>query len=426
MARRTLIYTPLDELVPAERNGKGHDADLIAASVERFGFIDLPVIDERTGRLVAGHGRRAELLRARDAGEKPPDGVVVKAGKWTVPVVRGWASADDTEADAAGVALNASVPAGGWETEILAAILTDVAESEAGLRGIGFDDRDLDAMLAQLATEPDPEPERAEIPDSAGADPITRRGDLWHCGAHRVMCGDSFDTDARAVLLDGVTVAASIMDPPFAIYGSASGISASVADDKMVRPFFEQLGRVLYEVLPWFGHSYTCCDWRSYATLWDGYRSAGMTPKNCLVWDKGSFGMGNNWANAHEFLAYFTKMPPDRTMKSGQRTGQRQVTGRANILRFPRVTGDEREHNAAKPVALIAEVMDAATDPGEWVVDLFGGSGSVLAAGVRGGRFVATMEYEPAWVDVIVARYERLTGEVPVLARTGDAHSFAS
>lgn len=422
--RRSLAYVELDTLTPADRNAKGHDAGTITRSVGRFGFIDPIVLDERTGKLIAGHGRRDELLRARDAGEPAPDGVIVKAGKWTVPVVRGWASADDLEADAAGVALNRTVEAGGWDTEQLAAILADVAESEAGLIGVGFDSHELDAMIASLATEPETPPDRDEIPDRTSANPVTVRGDVWRCGPHRVMCGDSFEADARAVLLEGVDVAAAIMDPPFAIYGSASGISASVADDKMVRPFFEQLGRVLYDVLPWFGHSYTCCDWRSYATLWDGYRSASMTPKNCLVWDKGSFGMGNNWANAHEFLAYFTKMPPDRTMKSGQRTGQRQVVGRANILRYPRVTGDEREHNAAKPVALLTEVIEAATDPGEWIIDLFGGSGSVLAAGNACGRLVATMEYEPAWVDVICARYERLTGELPVLERTGKAHSF--
>lgn len=426
MARRTLVYMPLDELERAPRNAKGHDADLITRSVGRFGFMEPIILDERTGKIVAGHGRLDELLRARDAGERPPDGVVVKSRQWTVPVVRGWSSADDLEADAAAVVLNHAVEAGGWETRVLAEVLRDVRESEHGLDGVGFDDRELDAMLAELAATDDPPPGADEQPAIEVPDPVSRRGDLWICGPHRVLCGDSFNAEQRAHLLDGVSPASAIMDPPFAIYGSASGISASVADDKMVRPFFEQLGRVIYELLPWFGHSYTCCDWRSYATLWDGYREAGMTPKNCLVWDKGSFGMGNNWANAHEFLAYFTKMPPDKTMKSGQATGQRQVVGRANILRYPRVSGEEREHNAAKPVALLTEVIEAATDPGEWIVDLFGGSGSVLAAGDRAGRLVATMEYSPGWCDVIVARYERLTGTVPVLERTGDAHSFAT
>lgn len=286
--KRRLIYMPLEEITEADVNPKSHATDAINGSVARFGYMEPMIVDERTGKLVAGHGRRADLLARRDAGEAAPDGIEVRKGVWYVPVVRGWASADDQEAHAAGIALNRTTELGGWSDD-LGAILAGLAENSAlGLDGLGFDPDDVEWLLDLNPAEGEPKRERskpAETDSHIGpvSDPVTRRGDLWLCGPHRVMCGDSFDVDDRGVLLEGVTPAAAVMDPPFAIYGSASGISASVADDKMVRPFFEQLGRVLNDLLPDYGHAYTCCDWRSYATLWDGFRSAGLAPKNCLV-----------------------------------------------------------------------------------------------------------------------------------------------
>lgn len=425
MTKRRIVYEVLDDVVGADRNPKGHADAVIAESIDRFGFVEPMVIDERTGKLVAGHGRLAQLRARRDAGLDAPDGVVLARGVWTVPIVRGWASSDDGEAHALGVAINRSTELGGW-TDDLAPLLAELAGTDRGLAGVGFDHGDVDRLLAELGTPPEPKAARDhegdDSPIGPASRPFTRRGNVWHCGEHRVMCGDSFSADDRAALLGDVVPDVALMDPPFAIYGSASGISASVADDKMVRPFFEQLGRTIADLMPPFAHVYTCCDWRSYATLWDGFRSAGLTPKNCLVWDKGSFGLGSNWPNTHEFVAFHAKLPPDRAMTSARKTGQRQVLNHPNILRYPRVRGDEREHNAAKPVAMFAEILEVSSDPGGVVMDLFGGSGTVLAAAVAAGRVSYTMEYEPGWVDVTCRRYQRLTGEAPTL--DGEPHDF--
>lgn len=96
-------------------------------------------------------------------------------------------------------------------------------------------------------------------------------------------------------------------------------------------------------------------------------------------------------------------------MTGGRRAGQRQVL-RPNVLHYERVRGDEREHNAAKPVAMLVEIIEAATDPGELVLDLFAGSGSTLIAADAVGRKARAVEVEPSWCDVIVDRWRRRTG----------------
>lgn len=147
---RRIEYLDLDDLVEAEVNPKDHDADEIEAAVTRFGFMEPPFLDGRTGRLIAGHGRRGELLRRRAAGEDPPEHVVVTAGRWTVPVVVGWESADDDEAAALLVALNRITEEGGWDDGLLALL-----ERADTLEGTGFDVFDLDDL--RLAVEPLPE-----------------------------------------------------------------------------------------------------------------------------------------------------------------------------------------------------------------------------------------------------------------------------
>ena len=173
MAKRRIEYMPLDDLLSAERNPKGHAPEVITASVDRFGWIEPIVIDERTGRIVAGHGRRDELARRRDDPDAEiPDGVVVTKGDvWTAPVVRGWASANDDEAEAAGVALNQGTIAGGWIREVLFPVLDHLATTSS-LDGTGFTQSD----LADLAVLAGPPPDLDALSRSHG-DPDER--DFW-------------------------------------------------------------------------------------------------------------------------------------------------------------------------------------------------------------------------------------------------------
>lgn len=150
MPALTIKYVPLDDLAVHEENPKTHDLDEIAASVRRFGFADPVIVDERTGKLAAGHGRLASLSRMRDGGEDAPDGIRVKAGVWHVPRVVGWASRDDDEARAALVALNRTTEVGGWDDRALVDLLGKLENLDDGLAGLGYRDDDLQELRARL------------------------------------------------------------------------------------------------------------------------------------------------------------------------------------------------------------------------------------------------------------------------------------
>lgn len=143
-------YMPLADLRPNPANPKGHDTDLIDASVGRFGYIEPITLDERTGYLISGHGRRETMLAMHERGESVPEGVQVSDdGAWLVPVARGWSSRTDTEASAALIALNRTTEAGGWEDAALLDLLDQVsALGDEAFVGVGFNERDLDDLRA--------------------------------------------------------------------------------------------------------------------------------------------------------------------------------------------------------------------------------------------------------------------------------------
>lgn len=161
-------YVPLDQLAPATRNPKRHDHERLGESIDRLGFIESVVLDERTGRLVGGHGRCDHLAMLRAAGDPPPDGVVLAddGETWLVATTRGWASADDAEAQVALVALNRVGEAGGWDPRGLVELLTEVNGADGGLTGTGYTPNDLAVLLSSVAEpsappafpQPDDEP----------------------------------------------------------------------------------------------------------------------------------------------------------------------------------------------------------------------------------------------------------------------------
>lgn len=147
---RRIEYLPLDSVQPAKSNPKLHADEFLSASVERFGYTEPLFLDERTGRLVAGHGRLDALRRLKEAGSAAPEGVEVKDGQWLVPVVRGWASKDDTEAEAYLLASNQLTIAGGWNETALEEMLRRLQDAHA-VAGLGWDE---DALMRLLDLAP--------------------------------------------------------------------------------------------------------------------------------------------------------------------------------------------------------------------------------------------------------------------------------
>lgn len=155
MPEHGIDYMPIDTLLPAERNPKRHDGDGIRRSIGRFGYTKCALIDERTGRLVAGHGRLEQLRAMRTAGDAPPDGVMVdNQGRWLMPVERGWASRNDHEAEAYTIASNRWTERGGWDEQSLAEVLKDIVNADADLlAAAGYTERYL-RDLTDTFTDP--------------------------------------------------------------------------------------------------------------------------------------------------------------------------------------------------------------------------------------------------------------------------------
>ncbi len=217
--RRRIEYVLLRDVKPAKRNPKNHDDDALDASIDRFGYTEPTLLDERTGRLVAGHGRLERLLARQAAGDDPPDGIVATRDGWKIPVVRGWSSKNDREAEAYLIASNRLVETGGWDLGDLSDLLADVADSTGVLDGIGFDTADLNRMLDDLHGSVDHDHGDAtdDEPPGPADDPISAPGDLWFLGRHRVLCGDSSDGSVIERLMDGQQAGLVWTDPPYGV-----------------------------------------------------------------------------------------------------------------------------------------------------------------------------------------------------------------
>lgn len=178
---RHIVYARPEELEGADRNPKGHQLEDIKAGILRHGFTAPAVLDERTTRLVAGHGRRDAVIELEDEqpdhpDRKVPDGIVVDAeGRWTMPVVRGWASRDDEHAEAMLVLDNRSTENGGWDNRVLAELLSDVADySPDLLAATGFTENDLRALLDGFGDMPDLDALAGEVGEPTDEDALVR------------------------------------------------------------------------------------------------------------------------------------------------------------------------------------------------------------------------------------------------------------
>jgi DNA modification methylase len=388
-------YRKVSELLPYARNSRTHTDEQVAelaGLIKEFGWTE-PIIT-KGNTIAAGHARlRAARILGMD----------------TVPVID---RADMTDAQfrAYVIADNRVAEKAGWDMQVLASEFAGLRDEGFALDFTGFDEKQrlgVEKAADKARRDQENGQEGEDDPPKVPVHPVSRPGDLWHLGPHRLIVGDSFEKITRKRLIGSDQVHLIACDPPYAIYGNSAGVASDIADDKMVRPFFERALRLASEHLPWFGHAYFFTDWRSWASIWEAARTVpGLVPKNMLVWDKGGAGLGSNYAMTHELVAFFHKLPKQTAMGHRQ-AGIRSVM-RPNILRHNRVTGEERQHNAAKPVALMRDLIEASTGPGDLVFDPFCGSGTTLIAADQTNRLCITSEIDPINADIAVHRFKRL------------------
>lgn len=389
-----VIEVPLDELHPDPANPRRINA-------RRMAVLERQVSDD-------------DFMRARPVIALPHGLIVAGEQRWKARRRIGRDScfalfADLDEAQRREWALRDNNHAGEWEAEALAELLPKDRHPDR-LAAMGFTVEDVDKLVKPTGRDRAPREGADALAAELPAEPATRPGDVIVLGDHRLICADATEQATLGKVLEGRKVDAVFTDPPYAIYGSSTGLAAEVADDKMVRPFFRDIVRQAAHALKPFGHAYVCCDWRSWASWWEVAKGTGVAPKNMIVWDKGGAGLGNNYANTHE-LVFFGAAIPKRVRMTVDVAGQRPVLD-SNLWRIPRVpAGEERVHNAQKPVELVARAVRNSTEQGERVLDLFAGSGTTLIACEQEERRGLAVEIDPAWCDVVVARWEKFTGK---------------
>lgn len=414
-------YTHVTELRPYAGNARTHSKKqirLIATSIQRFGFCN-PVLVDDDKQIIAGHGRveAAKLLKMN-----------------AVPTVC-LSHLSDAEKRAYILADNKLAEKAGWDRELLAVELQGLGDLGFDLELTGFDIPEIDFILDEAheaagATSP----EDAAPPYPAG-DAITRLGDLWILGQHRLLCGDARNQTDYDALLVGAKAEFVFTDPPYnvSIDGHVSGLGRvrhadfAMASGEMTSTEFTAFLECVYRLLAvntTDGSIHQICmDWRHIGEMNTAGRAVYDELKNVCVWNKTNAGMGSFYRSKHELVFVWKAgtAPHLNNFELGQHGRYR-----TNVWDYAGVTtmraGRLEElamHPTVKPVGLVADAMKDCSKRGGLVLDPFCGSGTVLIAAERTGRRARALEVDPHYVDVAVQRWQSYAGKNATLITTG-------
>jgi DNA modification methylase len=393
----------------------------IADSIKKFGFTN-PVLIGAEDEIIAGHGRveAAKLL-----------------GMESVPTLR-LSHLDAAQRRAYVLADNKLALNAGWDRELLAIELQALIDLEFDVEITGFSLAEVDLVLDEARnSSPDPE-HGTEDALPALTDPsaaVTRCGDLWLVGRHRLLCGDSRELATFEPLLGQERTDLVFTDPPYNV-----PIDRNVCGLGRIRhrEFAMAAGEMSSEAFTGFlqttlGHAarscrdgaiaFVCMDWRHMGELLAAGKAVFSELKNLCVWNKTNGGMGSFYRSKHELVFAFKVGDAPHTNAFGlgatgrHRTNVWDYAG-VNSLR-PGRSEDLAAHPTVKPVALVADAIQDCSRRSEIVLDPFGGSGTTLIAAEKTGRRARLIELDPAYCDRVLRRFEQVTGKQARLAATG-------
>jgi DNA modification methylase len=390
--RSIVIYLPIDSLVPDPNNPRKHSREQVAAiarSLEAFGF-NAPILLDKNNRIIAGHGRfeAAKIL-----------------GLTEVPVIR-LEHLSEQQAKAYMLADNKLTDRSSWDDRKLATVLkelTDIA-LDFEIESTGFGTTEIDLAIQSL----DP-PEIADAADAADdfevleGPPVSRHGDLWILGGHRLLCGTALSSHAYGVLMDGEKAAATCTDPPYnvRVKGHVGGKGKKkhhefpMAAGEMTQDGFFLFLRDAFGLM--LSHSvdgatfYAFMDWRHIPEITAAVRGVDCDLLNLCVWVKTNGGMGSLYRSRHELVFVFAKHGAQRVNnvqlgKYGRnRTNVWAYAGMNSFARRGRTRGLDL-HPTVKPIALVSDAILDVTQRGDIVLDPFCGSGTTILAAERTGR----------------------------------------
>jgi DNA modification methylase len=398
---------PPADLVANPRNWRGHppaQKSALAGLLDQVGWVQDVVVNRRTGHLVDGH-LRVELAKAR--------------GEASVPVVY-----VDLAEDEEALVLASLDP--------LAAMATaDPEKLAALLEGAKVADEALRAMLQQLAVESGVKGGRGgltdpdEVPEPP-AEPSTRPGDLWLLGEHRLLCGDATNADDVRRVLAGASPRLLVVDPPFGVeldmeWRDRAGLNAlGPAERSYLRGDGHKNTSIsgdtkadwsdAFELVPSLDTAYV---WHASAfaiEVGQGLRRIGFELKQQIIWRKPHFALSRQHYHWQHEPCWYARREKALAFRGSR--DQSTIWDAASPKMLMSGSAEERfDHPCQKPVALYTRPIENHLAPGEWLYDPFAGSGTALVAAEQTGRRCVTVELDPKYCDIVVARFEKFSGK---------------
>ena len=414
-----VTYRAVGDLVPHQGNPRTHSRKQlrqIAESIRTFGFTNPVLLDADHG-IVAGHGRVA-AAKLLGIAEVP----TIRLDAMTEAQKRAYIIADNKLAENAG-----------WDRNLLSIELQYIAklDVEIDLTVTGLEIGEIDVLLdVNGAADP-----TGDLPPAPKQGPsVSRIGDLWELGPHRLVCGDAREPATYTRLMDGRRAHMVFTDPPYnvPVDGHVCGLGRvkhpefNMAVGEMTEPEFADFLKSALKRL--VEHSedgsihFICMDWRHVYVLLTAARSVYAQLKNICVWNKNNGGMGTFYRSKHELVCVFKNGsgPHINNFELGQHGRYR-----TNVWDYPGVNSfkpdrlvDLQMHPTVKPVALVADAIKDCSKRAGLVLDAFAGSGTTLIAAEQTGRVCYAADLDPKYIDVSIRRWQNHTGEFAVNAKT--------
>jgi DNA modification methylase len=397
----------VDELIPYNKNARMHsDAQVaqIAASITEFGFTNPVLIDGEKG-IIAGHGR---LMAAKKLGLKKVPVVILD--HLSEMQKKAYIIADNKLAE------NAS-----WNEEILASELADLKNEDFNIDLIGFEDQELEKIFSSLYNN-DEDGENEEIPE-AEENPISKSGDVWLLGKHKLICGDSCKAETYQNLLGNELADMLFTDPPYNVnygdhlpenYKNSIINKTKILNDNLGEDFGKFLSDFCRNALSVTkGACYICMSRSELQTLHKAFIDAGGRFSAFIIWVKNAFTLGrSDYQRQYEPILYGWKNNHDRYW-----CGARD---QSDIWFYNRPIKNDL-HPTMKPIELCKRAILNSSKTDDIILDCFGGSGSTLIASEQTSRRCRMIELDQKYVDVIIKRWQNLTGKDAVLQKTGES-----
>ncbi|WP_430397425.1 site-specific DNA-methyltransferase [Ferrovibrio sp.] len=424
--RLAIVSRAPAELTAYKRNARKHSRrqiQQIAASIRQFGFVN-PVLIDAEAQIIAGHGR-VEAAKQLGLTSIP----TIQIDHMTEAQRRAYIIADNRLAELAG-----------WDRDLLALEFGELLNLELDfeIEVTGFATAEIDTLIDGPVP---PKPDKAdEIPDlPPDYKPVSQVGDLWLLGPHRLLCGNALESESYAQLLRDEKADMVFSDPPYnvAVAGHVCGSGSikhrefAMASGEMSSAQFTDFLITALTALARHSQNgalhFICMDWRHIKELLQAGEKAYSELKNLIVWNKDNAGMGTFYRSKHELIFVFKNgnAPHINNFGLGEtgryRTNVWDYAG-VNSLRPGRME-ELAMHPTVKPVSLVSDAIRDCSRRNGIILDAFGGSGTTLIAAHKTGRKGRLIELDPIYVDVIIKRWSKVTGQTAILESSGQGFS---